>query len=314
MPLSLDRTWQRDQLEDSHATGFGLLIVPAEVDLSPDMKSLRWTLNTEDSFVRTVAAQAGILESFTRLRDGPPESIRDFARQWGILRICKHGLPATHSNSPYGSVYFGEDSSFVLNRYPYCHALGATPPGDDKGHEPVSAWQFFARHAWALLNVIAKLNQDEEGRASEWEILYEHSHQGVGRDLVQQRLDCAAIVNTWLRVADVTPKIGSELRGGGVDFARYTIEFATDIFRGSTLFSYIACQLMTALLGTDIGLCAGCGEIYIAQERKPKRGQNNYCRDCGKKAAVRAAVARLRASPEYQQKQKRKRKTEAKKR
>lgn len=277
------------------ANGASLLWVPAKVDLSPNRERLVWIYNTDRRDARTVVANPDLLGQFTDL--GEPnttaEEICNFARRFGILRICKHGLPASHSNSPDGSVYFGEDVGFVFERYPYCRPLGTSMGNENEGLEPLDRWRFFARHAQALLNVIILLGQDELANTDDWDILNENSNlKRISRDLTQQRLNCVAIVNTWLRVASVTPQIRYNyppLREG------YKIQLETDGFRGSRLFAYLACQLMTAAVGQGVSLCSGCGKVY-PPTRKPNRNQNNYCQDCGTRTAWRDAARRKRAN------------------
>src|SRR5262245_3839068 len=36
------------------------------------------------------------LIEFTRLYDSPAEEIESFARRYGVLGLCEHGLPSTH--------------------------------------------------------------------------------------------------------------------------------------------------------------------------------------------------------------------------
>src|SRR5262249_37672733 len=37
-----------------------------------------------------------LLEQFIRLHREPPAAVEAFARRWGVLRLCTHGLPCTH--------------------------------------------------------------------------------------------------------------------------------------------------------------------------------------------------------------------------
>jgi len=287
------------------ANGIPLLWVPARIDLSPDKTRLVWTYNTETRHAKTVLPGTDLLGEFTDLGrpDTSPEEIRNFAKRYGILRICKHGLPASHSNSPYGSVYFGEDREFVTERIPYCQPLGTSFPNENEGFEPLDRWRFFARHAHALLNVIVSLSQDELAQTDDWAVLHKYTSnpERTGRDLVQQRLDSVAVVNTWLRVASVAPQIRYDfdqisLRDRHKSLRDwYKIQLETDMFRGSRLFAYLACQLMTAAVGQAVSLCSGCGKIY-PPTRKPNRNQNNYCKDCSIRAAWRDAARRKRTN------------------
>jgi hypothetical protein len=183
--------WELGGLEFGRSDGHGFLVAPAKVELDKNEARLMWSLNSGNNYCRSVAASSTVFTQFLQLADATPQAIRDFARQWGVLRLCKHGLPATHSHSPNGSVFFGEDTSYVFERYPYCRPLGAKPLDDNSGFEPVAGWIYYARMAKALVNVVAKLNNDELGDSSDWSTLYERVRvHRPGRDIVQQRLDC----------------------------------------------------------------------------------------------------------------------------
>jgi len=267
-----------------------------------------WVFNSPPDYARSVVATDEVLSTFLQLGSATPEAILDFARTWGILRLCKHGLPATHSHSPHGSVYFGEDTAYVFERYPYCQPLGTSALDDNEGYDPISGWRSISRMGKALVDIMAKLNRDELGSDDDWNVVYERSTmKRIGKDIVQQRLDCVSVVNTWLRVADLRPQLvydwnpfNHEWKDMKVaDKPRLRegtyIRFETDRFRGSSLFGHLACQLMTIALGHGVAVCSACGKMYGPRKRKPKYGQNNYCSKCGLKAARRDASSRYRA-------------------
>ncbi len=302
------KEWELGGLQFGRSDGYGFLTVPAKVNLNNTKDRLVWVFNSPPDYAGTVLATAEVLNTFLQLGSATPEAILDFARSWGLLRLCKHGLPATHSHSPYGSVYFGEDSAYVLERYPYCRPLGTSALDDNQGYEPISDWRQISRMAKALIDIVAKLNQDELGREDDWNVLYERSTMNrIGQNIVQQRLDCVSVVNTWLRVADLKPQLvydwnpfDHEWKSMKVaDTPRLRegthIRFETDHFRGSSLFAHLACQLMTIALGHGVAVCSACGKMYGPRKRKPKHGQNNYCGKCGVKAARRDASSRYRA-------------------
>jgi hypothetical protein len=300
--------WELGGLEFGGSDGHGFLVAPARVELDKTMEQLAWSMNIAKKHCRSVAASSTVFTDFLELTDATPQVIRDFARQWGVLKLCKHGLPATHSHSPNGSVYFGEDPSYVLESYPYCRPFGSKPLDDNSGFEPVAGWIYFAKMAKALVNIVAKLNTDELGDSSDWATIYERVRvQKPGRDIIQQRMDCVSVVNTWLRVADVKPQLTfdwnpfnhewKDLKSGhNVRLREGTyIRFESDRLRGSPLFAHLACQLMTIVLGHGIAVCSNCGSVYSPPNRKPKAGQNNYCPRCGLKAARRDAARRYRS-------------------
>ena len=44
---------------------------------------------------RRLIASEGMLESFIKLAQAPDRSIESFAKRWGVLGICEHGLKPT---------------------------------------------------------------------------------------------------------------------------------------------------------------------------------------------------------------------------
>ena len=77
----------------------------------------------------------GLLEQFVALSDASDEDILRYARHWGVLVICRHGLPASHSE----------------------HCGPRTLPGRGRHvfWEPVESWRYFARHAKEILEMAA---------------------------------------------------------------------------------------------------------------------------------------------------------------
>jgi hypothetical protein len=83
----------------------------------------------------------GLLEQFVALGDAPDEDILRYARHWGVLVICRHGLPASHS----------ED----------CKPMALPGRGRYVFWEPIESWRYFARHANAVLEAAAATYNDQ---------------------------------------------------------------------------------------------------------------------------------------------------------
>jgi hypothetical protein len=77
----------------------------------------------------------GLLEQFVALGDAPDEEILRYARHWGVLVICRHGLPASHSEQ--------------------CKPMSLPDQDRYVFWEPVTSWRYFARHAKEVLEMAA---------------------------------------------------------------------------------------------------------------------------------------------------------------
>jgi hypothetical protein len=81
------------------------LYVPPEIELSRDR--LIWSPGLSRVTTGPIwreywiekAPRPSLLEGFVRLADAPPEQIHDFASKWGVLAVCRHGLPSSHAST-----------------------------------------------------------------------------------------------------------------------------------------------------------------------------------------------------------------------
>lgn len=116
--------------------------LPAAVDIldNPKEQKLIWGF----SAASVATAPASLLEKFLMLHDRPTSDILAFAKRWGVLEICKHGLPCTHSN---------------------CHPL------EDRLSywEPIQAWRSFSVQARAVLEIAASLRKGQPASMASWD-------------------------------------------------------------------------------------------------------------------------------------------------
>lgn len=301
----------------------GELQAPETVELTDDEERLWWT-HTENPTV--VKKPRHVLRDFLELADAAPEQIRDYARQWGVLGICRHGLPFTHTlgarrGPTIASVIlqacatrhrllkrrslqpFLEEAGDALNTLQY-DASPCVPLGFDRHHadpsddlpraadawEPVRIWRQFAKQALAILTIADNLKRDTLPDDQYWETTYSESGKTAPwwqRGLEVERLKLTMVLNEWLRLGAVRPSI---------DWHALKPEIS---FVGPRLFSMLALQLAFAVSGGEgIATCSSCGKVY-PRERQPKSGQRNYCPECRRRKiperdAQRARRARSR--------------------
>ena len=70
------------------------VIVPTSVEV--EGKGLRWRVVYPITYKPTGKR---LLEDFVKLDAAPVNAIRDYARKWGVLEICKHGYPRSHNSA-----------------------------------------------------------------------------------------------------------------------------------------------------------------------------------------------------------------------
>lgn len=70
------------------------VIIPSSVELKNE--GLQWRIAYP---IKCKPTGKGLLEDFVKLDGAPDEAVRDYARNWGVLEICKHGYPRSHNQS-----------------------------------------------------------------------------------------------------------------------------------------------------------------------------------------------------------------------
>lgn len=275
----------------------GRLLVPGVVEL--DGSRLWWSESAETS-----RRPGAVLEGFLELAEASPELIRDYARQWGLLKICRHGLPCSH----HATARAAADTVSAVNLVNSCAAkhqilkrrnaqeflrelrlalaageadsAGCEPlrPGQTSGlpkkayaWEPIELWRTFSHQARSILEIADRLKQRKVGDPSDWAVVYMASGRAApwwDQTLQVERLVLASVLNEWLTLGGVRPSISWRGPLAEIDYV------------GPNLFSVIALQLAFAVSGGDgISTCSGCGRVYPRQ-RRPKEGQRNYCPEC----------------------------------
>ena len=279
----------------------GELLVPEVVELEGER--LWWA-----GSVRTRRLRPGLFQRFLDLAEAPAPKIRDYARRWGVLGICKHGLPASHnpdlrhvgqpwtgpkpilmaiamhhrlSHQERTTARFIEDAAEALQplteRVVGCRPLGwderdARLPVGALAWEPIDPWRLFSRQAHAILKIAERLKDGKVGNAADWQTVYTRSGKSAPWWDQQVDVEClqlARVLNEWVSLGNVRPRISWRSAGSP------EIHLV-----GPNLFSAIALQLTFAVAGSDgVAVCSGCGRAHLPS-RRGRTEQRNYCSDC----------------------------------
>jgi len=246
-----------------------------------------------------------ILDRFARLVSADDQEVLAFARKWGPLHLCRHGLPASHLPRRvwrFATEVTGAFEDDAADNYRPCGA-----PGLRRLREPLARWRQFAGEAQAILNVAASLHRENRAPIEMWAPLEERfgapavvmlgeqnaeagliepppqvlseDVQGVSprrSTIDEQRRLVSRAVQEWLELGDVAV-IFRWTGAASIEFGSYC------------LFGALALQLALAVARSQgLAVCMSCGRAYPPL-RQPAPGRNNYCdlSDCGSRAAKR---------------------------
>ena len=257
-------------------------LVPGDTEL--DAERLVWNYVAMVQRNRRVQPRDGMLERFIELADGSAADVLRYARHYGVLMICEHGLPASHRPTR----LFNQD-------------IGCRPAGwgGRKCWEPLERWWHFARQARAMLHIANQLRRGLHGTRADWEQIYgTHGRHGLPRGLRSgyEKFLLGELLQEWLTLGDVHANVQwlkDELR-------------PVITFRGAGLFGALAVQLALSVAGVDgWSICDACHRQYIPMQRRPKTGQRNFCMECRQEG-----VSKQYALRDYRERQRKERDSE----
>lgn len=267
----LDEHWTDEKEGNSLLGRQGLSVAKVWVPVCLELGDgkLLWSLfdpHDEDRVFRE-AESRGALAAFVRIEDA--KGVLRFACRYGVLGICKHGLPAEHNPPP-------------------AHLHSASPAYDSPSHgcvplllhpevnyDPIDCWLHFVRQARALLSITVAMREGKAGSLTDWETVYEdiprrkQRAEAAAQSLNMSRRYLYRAVNDWLTLGNVRLR----LAGYGAEAQTFQL--------GALTFGVLAVQLLLAVTQTHAwALCDGCKLLYPREERAPKSGQRNFCPEC----------------------------------
>lgn len=220
-----------------------------------------------------------MLERFVRLHGQADSDILAFARAWGPLQFCSHGLPAAHNGG-----WLMPPPYYIPGK---CGPEWRNEEGQVVYFEPLAAWRTYSREALAMLNLAASF-RDGQAKASEPDLEFlgswldvtsaerGHTHEvgakgifdGVSRVPGRRRLADEGL-NRWIYLGGVRPSVEWTKKGPPI------VQFSSP-----GLFGALALQLMLAVSGSDgWAVCSGCGLPY-APPHVPAANRRRYCQAC----------------------------------
>ena len=244
---------------------------------------------------RDANTNAYMLDSFIGIKT--PKQVLRFAKLYGVLNLCRHGLPASHNWS--------------------ATTRGCYPVGWEAGvcREPINRWLDYAAQFRAVLRLVMAVLQGQAGAGEDWDRATA-GYVSDGDDLALAMIEheratdagrrslLAEIINSLLALGAVHPSIM---------WARDEEESSFQL-SGST-FGLMALQLALISAGSHrVAICYGCKEIYVRKRRLPRPSQHGYCEACSPTKANRQRQLSWRAKPgnrERENQRQRERRTKA---
>jgi hypothetical protein len=223
----------------------GRLFVPRDIRLDGEFLSWPWVQpwgsSDDKRLKRRVAyreAKPDMLARFLRLHSATDETILGYARRWGVLGICDHGLPCSHN-----------------------HCLPMLCPTREKGlsfrlMEPLAAWRGWSKKAQALISIGAHLNQGKVAHVEDWQVIKDLPFFGqVGTEPVMEsvtdaRRELADELDGWISIGQVRPRISWRK-----DRARFSLDAVSS---GPNLFGLLALNIAVAIAAGEGAGCVLC--------------------------------------------------------
>jgi hypothetical protein len=272
------RLWECAGLLENRPFDADRLWVPPVVELEGNR--LYWSrakeVNGRITGGTLKAESPAMMEEFLRLADASPEKIRDFARHWGVLEICKHSLPRSHNPPGYP----------LPDPVTWCNPRGFR---DSRSNcwEPLDAWRHFSRQFAAVLNIRARLEEGKVGKSEDWKMALNNPDAPYWKQNITAEHDRLAMrLNEFLRIGAVRPSVhwfDYERWQAGLPMRGWSIKLT---FGG--LFGALASQLAFAVARTQgLAICSACARPFTPIKQL-SNGRRHYCTDC-KKASARDA-------------------------
>ena len=246
---------------------------------------LKWEkYRSEEALWKRGSECVGALEQFIGLADSSAREVLVFAREWGVLGLCEHGMPFTHQiGSSFSSLVDGSGSSQELIES-RCYATG---------FEPMEAWKNHSKKLSSVLSIASNLHQDKPGKPEDWLVIepWHDPHMEYWKDeaLPSTESDDGYHSVVVAQKKHLTHNVQLLLTQSG---ARPRFEWSADNapYVGIVpvgLAAVLALQAAFAVCKTtSIVNCTACGKLYVPK-RKPQSGRGKYCSACGPTAPAR---------------------------
>jgi hypothetical protein len=210
-------------------------------------------------------APQGLLRMLLDGQESRPKAVA-FCRRWGILGLCDHGLPRSHSETCLKQEVFRTSFDGKTSHSYY--------------RESIDAVQRFARGLEAIVRIGAEMSQDRSGRTDDWNNACDiitgpdfprwpfnpsDLHVSEARSLLQ------GLIARLIRICRLRPRFW-----WNSDVGSWQIDLDTE-GAGYNLPAFIIIELILTIADKDgFAICSSCHRAYIPA-RSPSPSRRNYC-------------------------------------
>ncbi|MFC1938929.1 hypothetical protein ACFLWM_02095, partial [Chloroflexota bacterium] len=198
------------------------------------------------------------LNTFIKIQKA--KNILNFAKRYGPLGLCKHGLPPMHR---------GEDGERR-----WCS------PNEN---EPIERWFYYVKIARLCLEFAAQMKV-EPGKIT----VPAKYLKKIAPNHPKPISDSIKMPVRGLGKLVVTDYINEWLGDAGL---RFILDWNSReprlIITSPSVFGALGIQLLSVVTRTNLAVCSGCGMPYLREGRKPQAGRRNFCTSCGYEVATR---------------------------
>lgn len=242
-----------------------------------------------ESSDNAAAITSDLLPSFIALEHAEDEAIAEFARRQAALGLCAaHGLPLQHHSRGYQGGTFGDIFEYgsAAMAPPFCEEENPRTASDRTYYyENISDWRLWAKRFRIMseeVEAARPTNAPQRRRMQRLHLAFMlgwqrdttlPTYSTMSRQRAMRRLpDLLRIVNTWLDLAAVRAQLTLSREGKALPDLGGNEAF---------LFPALALQMLFYIVGgalPSIAHCAACGEPLTDRKRRPKAGQNAWCK------------------------------------
>ena len=246
---------------------------PNVVRLAKNRKFLTWgERHPEWPWLSQRFPEPEMLEGFLGLAQGSETDIHKFARKWGVLGLCQHGLRAGIVRHPEcdscQDEFFGQPGKYLSGKFIL--------------KERIFDWRRLSNHFGNILSVAIELHQGELAENEDLEklvdLLPEAEKKWRNRgEIVRSRTAQQSLVQSSIELLSLQSDL--QILFSWNPYANPSLNI------GGSLFGALVLQLMLVISKIDnLTLCSACG-IPFLPKRSPNPNRRRYCSQCGQRAA-----------------------------
>lgn len=232
--------------------------------------------------IHPVRAQPGMLEAFANLAKACPEAVVAYAKRWGVLNVCKHGIVQTQRRPSINHSGYSLPQECPYNQH--CSRRVVRVKGQPYFAEPLQLWNDASERVSEILRLGGAFAAGKIRETRDADSILTPKASGHPSALLA-RCPVDAMLTGDLHLLVLMSGLAPEVRWEG----HLIFNVAARNMLQAVVF-----QTILSISRTDgFAICSACSKPFIPS-RRPQKGRNSYCPDCGSRAAWRVAQRKRR--------------------